>query len=73
MALLIRAFAGGWLLEGGVDECGRAAFEDVLHDVSGWFLSVCWFGLVVRVRRSGAVVMAVIDGGGPVVFIGGWC
>ena len=59
--------------EGGVDECVRAAFEDVLHDVGGWFLLVRWVGLVVRVRRSGAVVMAVIDGGGPVVFIGGWC
>ena len=52
---------------GGVDECVRAAFEDVLHDVGGWFLSVYWVGLVVRVRRSGAVVMAVIDGGGL------WC
>ena len=72
MALLIRALAGGWLLEGGVDECVRAAFEDVLHDVGGWFLLVRWVGLVVRVRRSVAVVMAVIDGGGPVVFIGGW-
>ena len=58
---------------GGVDECVRAAFEDILHDVGGWFLLVHWFGLVVRVRRSGAAVMAVIDGGGPVVFIGGWC
>ena len=58
---------------GGVDECVRAAFEDILHDVGGWFLLVRWFGLVVRVRRSGAAVMAVIDGGGPVVFIGGWC
>ena len=58
---------------GGVDECVRAAFEDVLHDVGGWFLLVRWVGLAVRVRRSGAVVMAVIDGGGLVVFIGVWC
>ena len=50
----------------GVDECVRAAFEDVLHDVGEWFL-------LVRVRRSGAAVMAVSDGGGLVVFIGGWC
>ena len=52
---------------GGVDECVRAAFEDVLHDVGGWFLLVCWVGLAVRVRRRGAAVMAVIDGGGPAV------
>ena len=32
---------------GGVDECVRAAFEDVLHDVGGWFLWVRWFRLVV--------------------------
>ena len=54
---------------GGVDECVCAAFEDILHDVGGWFLLVRWFGLVVRVRRSGAAVMVVIDGGGPLVFI----
>ena len=58
---------------GGVDECVRAAFEDILHDVGGWFLLVRWFGLVVRVCHSGASVVAVFDGGGPVVFIGGWC
>ena len=58
---------------GGVDECVRAAFEDILHDVGGWFLLVRWFGLVVRVRLSRAAVMAVMDGREPVVFIGGWC
>ena len=59
--------AAGW----GVDECVPAALEDILHDVGRWFPLVCWFGLLVRVRISGAAVVAVVDGGGPVVVIGG--
>ena len=61
--------AAGW----GVEECIRTALEDILHDVRRWFPLVCWFRRLVRVRISGAAVVAVVDGGGPVVVIGGGC
>ena len=43
-------------------ECVRTALEDVVHDVGQWFPVVCWFVLLVRVRRIG-VVSLVVDGG----------
>ena len=59
--------AAGW----GVEECIRTALEDILHDAGRWFPLVCWFRLLDRVRISGAAVVAVVDGEGPVVVIGG--
>ena len=42
-----------------------------MHDVGQWLSLVCWFRLLVRVRSIGAAVVAIIDGGGHVVVIGG--
>ena len=66
MELLVRVFAGGWLLDG--------AFRSVF--VRRWriycmFSLVCWFRLLVRVRSIGAAVVAIVDGVGPVVVLGG--
>ena len=52
--------AAGW----GVKECIRTTLEDILQDVGRWFPWVCWFRLLVRVRISGAAVVAVVDGEG---------
>ena len=52
-------------------ECVRTALEGIVHDVGQWFPVVCWFVLLVRVRRIGVVVLAIVNVGGHVVFIGG--
>ena len=59
MALLIRALAGGWLLEGAL--------------MSVFVRRLRIYCMMLVDGFCGAAVMAVIDGGGPVVFIGGWC
>ena len=62
----------GWCQAGWcVYECVRTALEDILHDVGQWFSLVCWLGLLVRVRRIGVAVVAIVDVGGHVVVIGG--
>ena len=62
----------GWCQVGWcVYECVRTALEDIVHDVGQWFSLVCWFGLLVRVRRIGVAVVAIVDVGGHVVVIGG--
>ena len=45
--------------------------EDILHDVGRWVSWVCWFRLLVRVRSIGAAVVAIVDGVGPVIVLGG--
>ena len=42
-----------------------------MHDVGQWFLLVCWFRLLIRVRSIRVAVVAIVDGGGHVVVIGG--
>ena len=42
-----------------------------MHDVGQWFSLVCLFGLLVRVRRIGVAVVAIVDVRGHVVVIGG--
>ena len=42
----------------------------MLVDGFCWFVGLGWWFVCVSV---GGAVMAVMDGGGPVVFIGGWC
>ena len=48
-------------------ECVRTALEDIVHDVGQWFPVVCWFVLLVRVRRivmlEGMLLSLVVDGG----------
>ena len=55
MELLVRVFAGGWLLDG------------ALRSVFARRRIYCM--MLVRVRISGAAVVAVVDGGGPVVVV----
>ena len=61
----------GVRLDGAFKECIRTALEDILHDVGQWLSLVCWFRLLVQVRSIGAAVVAIVDGGGHVVVIGG--
>ena len=61
MALLIRGFAGGWLLDGALMSVfARRWMIDCMMHVGRWLPLVCWFGLLVRVRISGAAVVAVV-------------
>ena len=68
MELLVRVFAGGWLLDGALMSVFARRWRIYCMMLVDGFR---WFGLWVRVRSGGAVDVEIVDGVEHVVVIGG--